>query len=118
MLNAEWIWLRRWHSESPTAFPSPADFPTLAAIRERWANLEPEMRAFVAAQTPHSLQGEVTYTTTIGATYRLILWQMMVHVPNHGTHHRGELAAMFTAMDAPHPEEDWAHYFLEQSGQR
>ncbi len=118
MLNAEWIWLRRWHGQSPSAFPSPTDFPTLDAIRDRWAALEPEMRSFVAAQTPHSLQGEVRYTTTLGATYRLSLWQMMVHVPNHGTHHRGELAAMFTALDAAHPEEDWVHYFLEQSGQR
>jgi len=118
MLNAEWIWLRRWHGESPTAFPGPADFPTLAVIRERWADVESEMRTFVAAQTPQSLQAEVSYTTTIGATYRLRLWQMMAHVPNHGTHHRGELAAMFTAMHTPHPEEDWVHYFLEQSGQR
>jgi len=118
MMNAEWIWLQRWKGESPKAFFGPEDFPTLAALRERWDELEAEMRAFVADQTPQSLEREVTYTTTLGKTYCLLLWQMMVHVPNHGTHHRGELAAMFASMDALHPEEEVIHYALEKSGQR
>jgi uncharacterized damage-inducible protein DinB len=39
------------------------------------------------------------------------LWQLLGHVANHGTHHRGELAAMFAMMEAPHPEEDWYFFF-------
>ena len=118
MMNAEWIWLRRWQGESPMAFPDVGDFPTLAALRERWAELEAEMRTFVAEQTAESLQREVSYTSTLGENYSLILWQMMAVVPNHATHHRGELAAMFAGMNVPHLEAEWAHYFLEMSGQR
>jgi uncharacterized damage-inducible protein DinB len=36
----------------------------------------------------------------------------MAHLSNHGTYHRGELAAMFAMMNAPHPEEDWYLYYL------
>jgi uncharacterized damage-inducible protein DinB len=93
-------------------------FPGLADLTARWAGHEQEMRAFIAAQTPQSMLREVVYTTTLGQTYRLPLWQMMVHVANHGTHHRGELAAMFALLDMAHSEEDWLHYFLHQSGQR
>lgn len=118
MMNAEWIWLSRWKGISPRAFPGSGDYPDAAAIKKRWREIETEMRAFVAEQDEQSLQREVTYTNTIGKEYRLILWQMMVHVPNHGTHHRGELATMLATLQAPHPEEDWLHYFLEQSGQR
>ena len=118
MMNAEWIWLRRWQGQSPGAFHEAADFPTLGALRQYWAGLEEEMRAFVAAQTEKSLEREIAYTNTLGQKYHLPLWQMMVHVPNHNTHHRGELAVMFAAINAPHPEDEWNHYFLIKSGQR
>jgi uncharacterized damage-inducible protein DinB len=118
MLNAEWIWLRRWQGESPPTVHPREDLPTLAALRAYWATHETDMRAFVAAQTSASLAREVVYTNTQGKIYRLVLWQMMAHVPNHGSHHRGELAAIFALMDAPHPEDEWSYYFLEKSGQR
>ena len=118
MTDAEWIWLQRWQGNSPKTFPDREDFQTLATIRKRWAELEAEMRAFLAGQTEQSLQREVTYTNTSGDTFRLILWQMMAHLANHGTHHRGELAAMLASMEVPHHEEDWLYYFLEKSGQR
>jgi uncharacterized damage-inducible protein DinB len=118
ILNAEWIWLRRWQGESPGAFPEVEQYPTFAHLAARWDDIETEMRAFVEAQTPDSLQKEIKYTTTRGEVFHLKLWQMMVHVVNHGTHHRGELAAMFATLGIPHPEEDWLHYFLIESGQR
>ena len=117
MMNAEWIWLWRWKGESPRAFLSSGDYPTQAALRERWDNLEGEMLAFVAAQTQRSLQRVLTYTTTAGQTRSLILWQAMAHVPNHGTHHRAELAAMLASMNVPHPENDLNRYFLERTVQ-
>jgi uncharacterized damage-inducible protein DinB len=43
---------------------------------------------------------------------------MVVQPPNHNTHHRGELVAMFALMDVPHPEEEVVQYFLIKSGQR
>ena len=117
VLNSEWIWLQRWQGVSPKAFPAEADSPTVDALRLRWSNHEGEMRRFIATQTPSSLMRDVPYTTTKGVSYTLKLWQMMVHVCNHGTHHRGELAAMFAMQGIPHPEEDWLLYFLERSGQ-
>ena len=113
MQNAEWIWLQRWQGVSPTGFPSEEEYPTLADLRERWRGLEGEVRAFVAAQTPESILRDVSYANTRDKSFRLPLWQMMVHVPNHGTHHRGELAAMLAGMGIAHPEEDYLHYFLE-----
>ena len=117
IMSAEWIWLQRWQGQSPRSHLPWEDYPTVEALRNRWAALEDEMRRFVAAQTPGSLQRGVTYANTKGIAYTLELWQLMVHVANHGTHHCGELAAMFALMDVPHPEEDWYFYFLERSGQ-
>ena len=114
MLSAEWLWLRRWQGESPRTFLDPADFPDLETLKQRWSQVEQELQHFVAAQTPDSLQREVHYTTTRGTPHHQALWQMMVHVPNHSTHHRGELAVMFALMGIPHQEDDMNLYFLSQ----
>ena len=41
-----------------------------------------------------------------------------MHIPNHETHHRGELAGMFALMNVAHPEDEVIQYFLDLSGQK
>jgi uncharacterized damage-inducible protein DinB len=118
MLSSETIWLRRWQGDSPSRHLDPNDYPTLTAVKEKWLSVEREMRQFLDLQTAESLARELTYTNLSGQSFRVPLWQMLMHVPNHETHHRGELAAMFTALSIPHPEEEVIQYFLDQSGQK
>ena len=118
MLSSEWVWLQRWNGSSPKAHLSVDDFPTLASVREHWSQLEAEMRAFIAAQTEESLQSVIPYSNFSGERFDVPLWQMLMHVANHETHHRGELAAMFALMNIPHPEEEVIQYFLNLSGQK
>ena len=117
MMNSERMWPQRWRGEAGT-FLEFNQFRTVASIREYWVEVENNMRAFIAGQTEQSLLRPVTYTNPKGETYTLPLWQMVVQPPNHNTHHRGELAAMFALMNIPHPEEEVVQYFLIQSGQR
>jgi uncharacterized damage-inducible protein DinB len=95
-----------------------ADFPTLASVKQRWDRQEADLRAFIETQTEESLQGVITYNNLSGETFRVPLWQMLVHLANHETHHRGELAAMYALMDVPHPEDEVIQYFLNLSGQK
>jgi uncharacterized damage-inducible protein DinB len=117
MMSSERMWPQRWRGEMGT-FLDPKDFPDVASIREYWMDVEKNMRAFIVEQTEQSLLQEITYTNPKGETFTLPLWQMMVQPPNHNTHHRGELAAMFALMNIPHPEEEIVQYFLIKSGQR
>ena len=117
MMSSERMWPMRWRREKGT-FLDPKDFPTAASIREYWEDIEKNMRNFIAEQTEESLLHDITYTNPKGETFTLPLWQMVVQPPNHNTHHRGELAAMFGLMNVPHPEEEIVQYFLVKSGQR
>jgi uncharacterized damage-inducible protein DinB len=118
LLSSEWIWVQRWHGTSPKGHLNKADFPTLASVKERWDRQEAELRAFIEAQTEESLQAVITYNNLSGETFRVPLWQLLVHLANHETHHRGELAAMYALMDVPHPEDEVIQYFLNLSGQK
>ena len=118
MMSSETVWLKRWRGETATAHLDPAEFPTLGSLRERWSAVEGEMREFVGRQTDDRLAAPITYSNFRGETFRVPLWQMLMHVPNHETHHRGELAAMFALMNVAHPEEEVIQYFLNASGQK
>jgi uncharacterized damage-inducible protein DinB len=118
MMSSETVWFRRWHGESPSGHLDPQDFPSIAALRDRWAQVESDMRSFIAGQTEAGLVAELAYANFRGERFRVPLWQMLMHVVNHETHHRGELAAMFALMDVPHPEDEVIQYFLDLSGQK
>jgi uncharacterized damage-inducible protein DinB len=118
MFSSEWVWFQRWNGTSPKGHLPKEDFPTLASLRTRWAEHEQTLLSFVRSQTEESLQQEITYQNFSGETFHVPLWQMLMHVINHNTHHRGELAAMFALMDVPHPEEEVIQYFLNLSGQK
>ncbi|HUI87136.1 MAG TPA: DinB family protein [Anaerolineales bacterium] len=118
MMSSEWVWLQRWHGTNPKGHLNKDDFPTLASVDERWTTIEAEMRAFIESQTAASLESNITYSNFSGETFRVPLYQMLMHVANHNTHHRGELAAMFALMNVPHPEEEVIQYFLNASGQK
>lgn len=117
MMSSEQMWPQRWRGEAGTILNA-KDFPTVASIRQSWVDIENNMRSFLAAQDEESLLRIITYTNPRGETFSLPLWQMMAHVPNHNTHHRGELAAMFALMGVAHPEEEVVQYFLVQTGQK
>jgi uncharacterized damage-inducible protein DinB len=118
MLSSETRWLMRWGGEAPRGHLAPEDFPTLATVIEKWASVEKELRDFLEAQTEESLEEVRPYINFQGERFQLPLWQMMAHIINHETHHRGELAAMFALMNVPHAEEEVVQYFLHTSGQK
>ncbi len=118
MMGSEWMWLQRAKGTSPRTQWTKEDYPTLAALKQRWAGLQSEMRSFIDAQTDNSLQKPISYTNTRGETFHVPLWQMLAQVVNHQTHHRGELAAMYALMNVPHPEDELIQYFLTSSGQK
>jgi len=118
MMSSEWVWLQRWDGTPPKAHLNKNDFPTLASLKERWNKVEAGMRAFIESQTEASLESKITYSNFNGETFNVPLYQMLMHVANHETHHRGELAAMFALMNVPHPEEEVIQYFLNASGQK
>jgi uncharacterized damage-inducible protein DinB len=111
------MWPRRWKGQKADILQA-KDFPTIGSVRESWMDIEMNLLGFLAEQTEESLLRDVTYTNPQGETFTLPLWQMVVQPPNHNTHHRGELAAMFALMNVPHPEEEFVQYFLNKSGQK
>ncbi len=117
LYGADWIWLSRWKGVSPTKLPG-AEFATLASIRTPWDDLEREQQAFVEALTPPDLARGVEYKNTEGKSFRVTLWPLLQHVPNHATHHRSEIATMITMISGSPPDTGINTYLLMKPAQQ
>ena len=98
-MNANWLWLSRWQGVSPKANLDERNFSTVASIRTRWQQEEQRTRAFLATLAESDLSRDLTYQNSKGSTFTLPLWGTLVHLVNHGTQHRSEIAFMLTALE-------------------
>jgi uncharacterized damage-inducible protein DinB len=97
MMWAEWMWRQRMQQGvSPAERWGTEDFPTLASLRERWNVEEQQMWGFLAALRNEDIAHPVAYRNTRGTAFTNPLWQVLLHLLNHGTQHRSEAAAMLT----------------------
>jgi uncharacterized damage-inducible protein DinB len=93
-MAAQWIWLSRWRGESPTRLENQDDYPTRDALMQRWPLVHSAMTDFLGTQTPKSLARDVQYRNTRGELFSLPLADLMLHVIDHGTYHRGQINTM------------------------
>jgi len=96
IVGVQWLWLSRWKGTSPPALPRADAFPDLPAVRRRGAEVEAETREFVAALSEPDLERVVDYVNTEGERWAYPVWQQMLHLVNHGTQHRSEVAMVLT----------------------
>jgi len=113
---AEWLWLERWLGRSPTGPPS-GEFSDLASIRAGWQEIENDLRKFVRTLSAPDLERVVTYRNTKGHAFSNPMWQMLQHLVNHGTYHRGQITPMLRQLGATPLATDMIAFYREQSGQ-
>ena len=97
---AEWAWYSRWHGQSPTALLPPDQFPDLASIRTAWSQHEAKMRAFLDQLGDEGVSRVFEYRLLSGQAGASPLWEMLQHVVNHASYHRGQVTTMLRQLGA------------------
>ncbi len=115
IMGAEWIWLERWHGSSPSALPKADQFPNFASLRQRWAEIESDLLRFVASLSQEALTGALSYRTFDGKPYSQPLWQMLQHLANHGSYHRGQVTTMLRQLGAKPISTDLIGFYRERA---
>ncbi len=98
---AEWAWYSRWIGTSPTALLSSDPYPDVPAIREAWSEHETRVRAFVEGLGEAGIAKVVEYRLLNGSAGATPFWQMLQHVVNHASYHRGQVTTMLRQLGAP-----------------
>jgi uncharacterized damage-inducible protein DinB len=113
---ADWIWCTRWEGESPQSMPAPAGFPDVAAVRRAWTEHEPRVRAVLERLGEEGIGRTIEYRTTDGRPQNQIFWQMLQHVVNHGSYHRGQVTTMLRQLGQNPPKSvDMITFYRERA---
>ena len=115
--GAEWIWLERWHGRTPSALPSAADFPDLESVRRRMVEIDRNLVDFAASLNADDLHRVVQYKTVAGAANAQPLWQMLQHLANHSTYHRGQVTTLLRQLGAKAISTDLLAFYRERATQ-
>ncbi len=116
ILGTEWVWRSRYEGGvSPARVPIGEDFPTLEALRARWGQEETANWEFLNRLSDEDLDRTVRYTNTSGIPFENPLWELLLHVVNHGTQFRSEAAVVLTEYGQSPGDLDFI-LFLRQQG--
>jgi len=133
ILAAEWIWLKRWTGASPVAIepvkgasfetwkklraagvPPPLQLSTVAELRAFCDSLENERQQFIAGLSEKELQAPVNYSDMSGKPFSMPLAELLQHVVNHGTYHRGQVTTLLRQAGAETIPLDMLYFFREE----
>jgi len=98
--SAEWVWYERWRGNAPAALLSADQFPDVAAIRRAWTEHEQSVRALVDEFGEDGVARVIPYTLFSGVASASPFWQMLQHVVNHASYHRGQVTTMLRQLGA------------------
>lgn len=112
LVAAEWAWQERFSGRSPRSVPAwVEELRTLGAIRERWSQVELDVRGYLAGLDSEALDRPLAYTNLQGEKWSYPLWQALFHVVNHQTYHRGQVTTLLRQLGAPAAPIDFLVYF-------
>jgi uncharacterized damage-inducible protein DinB len=110
LYGADWVWLERWHGKSPRALPDAQEIASLDALQGRWTPVEDGMRLFAESLTAERMSEPLTYVSFKGDTFTRPLGETLVHIANHGTYHRGQVATLLRQLGKTPVSTDYLLY--------
>jgi uncharacterized damage-inducible protein DinB len=112
LLLAERLWWARMHGSTMSIAGLDQELiPSRPALMEAMLEQAHAWCTWSDTWTSEQLADSFAYHNTQGQSMSAILGPILLHVFNHGTHHRGQISAGFTTMGYPAPELDLL-YFL------
>jgi len=96
--------------------PALEDDRFLERLGDAFCALHDGQRGFVASLAPADLARDLSYVDTQGSAQSRPVWQTLLQVVNHGTHHRAETALLLTALGTPPRQLDYVFFEIERAG--
>lgn len=108
---ADRIWLARIQGHVPERFIDVERDMHVHVLTNDWPVLREKWKQWSAGLTAESIAAKVSYKDLKGNAYETPLWQILLHVVNHGTHHRGQVSGFLRAMGHAPPALDLIAYY-------
>jgi uncharacterized damage-inducible protein DinB len=111
LMSVDEIWFSELQGVEPSEPFPPASVDDRNIIRAHWDSVEQRMRDYLAA-----LRDDMLFDTPIEEPEEdkdLIVWQVLLHVVNHGTDHRAQLLRLLNELGVKTTSQDYIFYAYE-----
>ena len=110
---ADRVWLGRIEGNPPARLLVPEQDMHLAVLRSDWPPLLERWKQWGGLLTEDSIHRDISYKSAKGDAFVTPTWQIVLHVVNHGTHHRGQVSGFLRAMGHVPPSLELTAFYRE-----
>jgi uncharacterized damage-inducible protein DinB len=103
---ADRAWLYRVLGDT---MPQPSE-----TLQVEWPKIQEGWEKWAAALTDADMTHAIAYKDMKGNMHVSPIWQIVLHLVNHATLHRGQVMAMFRQLGVAPPPTDLIFYYREQ----
>ena len=111
LMSADELWFSELQGIEPSEPLPPANFDDRNIIRAHWDGVEKSMRAYLA-----ELGDNILFDKPIKEPEEdkdLIVWQVLLHVINHGTDHRAQILRLLNDLGVRTTSQDYIFYVYD-----
>lgn len=114
VVGAEWLWAQRFNGTSPGRVPDLRADLDGPGFRDEWSHIRAEQQAFLDEVAGERLAAQMTYTNLRGERATYALSDILIHVVNHGTYHRGQMTHLLRDLGFAAPSTDYLVFLAAQ----
>lgn len=114
IVGAQKVWLARWLGSPDTSMVRAEDVTSLIDLIALWEQISSETAKFLQQFTDEKLHDTMTITTSNGKRFTHTYQQMLQHLVNHSSIHRGQVSAMMRQLGIRPPATDLIGYYRQK----
>lgn len=113
---ADRLWFSRIEGKPRVVFIEERD-RDLGVLQEEWPAVHERWRTWAAALSDEAARAQLAYADLKGRQWQQPVWQIVLHVVNHATHHRGAVSGFVRAMGHTPPVLDLIAFYRQTGAQ-
>lgn len=103
----EAVYLERWSGRVETPWPACEERVSIVELSERFRSTWRGRERFLVALTDEDLKRVITWRDSRGSLFQAELYEALLQVGNHSTHHRAQAVNMIRRVGGPSLEVDY-----------